>query len=254
MDQPRVRLVRRRPKCSRAILAEMDGSYVSESALTQVATAVGDPTRVAILTALLGGQWLAAGELARHAGVAASTASEHLARLLEARLIACRRTGRHRYYALAGVEVAAALEALARLTPAPCAVLPGPADAALRFARTCYDHLAGELGVQITELLVAEGIVTAGLSEVTPGGEEWLAAQGIDVAALGRSRRSMVRPCLDWSVRRDHMAGAVGSAMLEMMLARGWVARLPKTRAVRLTLRGREGWYRALRIELPLAG
>lgn len=224
---------------------------MSDPILTQVATALGDPTRVAILEALLGGQWLAAGELARHAGVAASTASGHLARLVAAGFVLRRQAGRHRYYALAGSEVAAVLEALPRLAPIPAVPPHRPGDIALRFARTCYDHLAGDLGVSVAERLVAEGALDAQLSEITPHGERWLAARGIDMVALQQSRRTIVRPCLDWSVRRDHVAGALGSALLGMMLGRGWLTRLPHTRAVRLTLRGREDLSRSFGVHLP---
>lgn len=213
---------------------------------------IGQPSRAAMLAALLSGRWLTARELADRAGVAAPTASEHLARLVDAGLVRRRASGRRRYHALAGPDVAAALEALSCLRP-PESSAPeerSPAERALRFARTCYDHLAGTLGVLLTDTLVARGIVTPTGSDVTGAGEAWLRELDVDAASLRGARRSYVRFCLDWSERRDHLAGAVGAALTEAMLSRGWLARMPGTRAVRLTLRGREGLYRALDLEI----
>jgi DNA-binding transcriptional ArsR family regulator len=220
--------------------------------LAKVGSAIGHPARAAILEALLGGQWLTAGELARRAGVAPSTASEHLASLVEAALIRRRRSGRHRYFALAGREVAGVLESLARLPaasgddPRPETREPDP----LRWARTCYDHLAGTLGVRLTEAMVAEGLIEGSCREVTPKGERWFERLGIDIAELRGRRRTLVRPCLDWSERRDHLAGAVGAGFAACVIERGWLVRLPGTRALRLTLRGSQGLYRALGLEI----
>lgn len=219
-----------------------------------VARMIGEPTRAAMLTALLGGEWLTAGELARRARIAPPTASEHLARLGAAGLIVARRAGRHRYYALAGADVAAALESLAQIAaPGPTNALRRlPAEESLRFARSCYDHLAGQLGVLLTEALVERGVLAGAGLDVTPRGEQVLGGLGVDVSSLRGERRPLTRPCLDWSERRDHLAGAVGAALLASLLERGWLARLPGTRAVRLTLRGREGLYRALGVALEL--
>jgi DNA-binding transcriptional ArsR family regulator len=224
-----------------------------EPDLAGVAELVGDRARGAMLTALLGGEWLPAGELAARAGVARSTASGHLARLVEHGLVTRRVSGRHRYFALAGPDVAAALEALARLVPA---VQPEPGRAAspevtaLRFARTCYDHLAGALGVLLADTLVERGLVAPDRGEVTGRGGEWLHGLGIDVDALRRGRRTLVRPCLDWSERRDHVAGAIGAAITGMLLDRRWIVRMDGTRAVRLTARGQDGLHQALGLEV----
>lgn len=213
---------------------------------------IGQPARARMLSALLGGNWLTATELARRAGVARPTASEHLAGLVEAGLVSRRRSGRHRYHALAGPEVAAALEALERLpsAPAPGRGSASPPERALRFARTCYDHLAGKLGVLLADTLVERGLVSPTGSKVTVAGEAWLRDLDIDVEAARASRRTYVRFCLDSSERRDHLAGAVGAAITDAMLARRWIVRMDGTRAVRLTLRGREGLYRALDLEM----
>ncbi len=223
-----------------------------ESGLAAAAAAIGEPSRAAMLSALLGGEWLTAGELARRAGVGASTASEHLARLVAGGLVVQRRAGRHRYYALAGEDVADALESLQRLATS-VAARPARAEpqGALRFARTCYDHLAGRVGVALTDALRTHGVLAGQGLELTDAGAAWLHDLDIDVDALRRQRRALTRPCLDWSERRDHVAGAVGAALVEALLARRWIARLPDTRAVRLTVRGRDGLQRMLGVELP---
>lgn len=244
-------------------------SRTTEPDLSRVAAAIGEPARAAMLAALLGGEWLPAGELARRAGISPPTASGHLTRLVAAGLVARRVAGRRREYALAGRDVAAALEALARIAPqrvgaagerasgGRSAVARASSEQALRFARTCYDHLAGRLGVLLTDTLAARGLIPASCHDVTPRGEEWLRGLGIDVEALRRARRTFARPCLDWSERRDHLAGAVGAALAATMLERRWLARIEGTRALRLTVRGREGLYRALGLEVepgPAAG
>lgn len=228
----------------------------SDPDLVHVAGVIGEPARAAMLSALLGGEELPAGELARRAGVAPATASAHLARLVDGGLVSRRQDGRHRYYALASADVAAALEALARISPLRSDVrATGPTESvpndALRFARTCYDHLAGSLGVRITDALLERGLIRGrDAFEVTAAGEAWLSTLGIDVDALRQSRRAFARPCLDWTERRNHLAGSVGAAIATAMLDRRWVVRTDGTRAVRLTLRGREGLYRSLGVEI----
>lgn len=212
---------------------------------------IGQPTRAAILDALLGGRWLTATELAKRAGVAPPTASAHLAALVESGLVKRRSSGRHRYHALAGSEVGAALESLGRLAaPRTHDGAGSAAERALRYARTCYDHLAGKLGVLIADTLTERGMVSSDGSRVTPAGESCLRDLGIDVDTLKRGRRSYVRLCLDWSERRDHLAGAVGAAITDAMLERGWIVRMEGTRAVRLTVRGRDGLDRLLGIPM----
>ncbi len=219
--------------------------------LASVAAMIGQPARAAMLDALMSGVWLTAGELARAAGVTAPTATGHLDGLARAGLVKRRRSGRHHYHALAGPDVAAALEALARIpSPGEGAPRPAPADPALGFARMCYDHLAGSLGVLLADTLVERGYVVAGGTELSPEGESWLAGLGIDVASLRARRRTFVRACLDWTERRDHLAGAVGAALTESLLSRSWIVRRAETRAVRLTARGRDGLYRVLGLEM----
>lgn len=216
---------------------------------------IGDPTRAAMLGALLGGEALPAGELARRAGIAPATATSHLTRLVEHGLLVRRSSGRHRYFTLASADVAAALEALGRITaPRRDGATDLAPNGSLRFARTCYDHLAGVLGVMVTERLLERKLVVGIDSyELTAAGGTWFGSLGVDVDALRGSRRVVARPCLDWTERRDHLAGGAGAALASVMLERRWIARVEGTRAVRLTLRGREALYRTLGLECPSA-
>lgn len=204
--------------------------------IASLAALLGDPARAAMLTALMGGQALTAGELAAEAGITAQTASAHLARLAGAGLVVREVQGRHRYARLAGPEVAEALEGLMGLAARTgrLRTRPGPRDEAMRRARVCYDHLAGEMGVRLHDALVTSGALVAapeGLA-LTPEGRAWLAGQGVDVCALEARRRPLCRTCLGWSERRHHLAGSVGAALLSLMLARGWATRDLQSRAV----------------------
>jgi DNA-binding transcriptional ArsR family regulator len=209
-----------------------------------VAAMVGDPARANMLLALSDGRSLPAGELAHAARVSAATASGHLARLVGAGLLSVTPQGRHRYYRIASAGVAALLEqmmAVAAEAPQRRRV-PSRADAALREARTCYDHLAGRLGVALADSLAASGrvVLTEDGGEVTPDGLTFLADLGVDVA---RPRtRPFCRPCLDWSERRPHLAGHVGAALCRRCLDLGWIARQRDSRAVTVTGPGRQAF------------
>jgi DNA-binding transcriptional ArsR family regulator len=219
--------------------------------VSNVAALMADPTRAAMLASLLDGRPRAAGALAASAGVSAQAASNHLARLLRGGLLLREAQGRQRTYRLRGADVAQALEALAALQPAATVRTPGAAvPENLRFARSCYDHLAGVLGVAIREAFTrARWLLPdeAGY-RTTPKGDAWLAQLGIGAEALRQGRRPFAPACLDWSERQPHLAGALGAALLKRWVALGWLVRLPDSRAVRLTLRGR----RALESELQL--
>lgn len=204
--------------------------------IASLAALLGDPARAAMLTALMGGQALTAGELAAEAGIAPQTASAHLTKLADAGLVRREVQGRHRYARLAGPEVAEALEGLMGLAARTgrLRTRPGPRDQAMRRARVCYDHLAGSLGVRLHDALVEGGALVAapeGLA-LTPEGHAWLVFQGVDVGTLKARRRPLCRSCLDWSERRHHLAGSVGAALLDLVLARGWATREPHSRAV----------------------
>jgi DNA-binding transcriptional ArsR family regulator len=217
---------------------------VHDTDLAAVGALLGDPSRARMLDSLMAGRALAAGELARVAGVSKSTASEHLGRLLAGGLIEVVSQGRHRYYRIANAEVGAALEALSHIAPSrPVATLRQFGHArALGFARTCYDHLAGQCGVELHDALLARGWLAgaAGGYDVTPVGESSLAELGVDVAAARALRRSFARPCLDWTERRPHLAGALAAAVTTSLMDRGWFARRSgNSRALRITEAGR---------------
>jgi len=222
-----------------------NGHVAGDADLARVAALVGDPTRAAMLTALLDGRPRTAGELGRLGGVAPSTASGHLAQLLEGGLVACEAAGRRRLYRLASPEAAELLETLARLAPPtrPRSLRGVDRAHALRAARLCYDHLAGVLGVALTEGMVERGVLVlaadGGAFEVTSAGEAWLGGLGVDVAAARLRRRSFARACLDWSERRPHVAGALGAAVADAFLGHGWVVRRPDDRALVVTAAGR---------------
>jgi DNA-binding transcriptional ArsR family regulator len=219
----------------------------------EVAALAGDPARAGILHALLDGRALTAGELARVAGITPQTASGHLARLTAAGLLAVQMQGRHRYHRLASPSVAQMMESIMRVASATgvsrAPVVVGPRDAALRGARTCYDHLAGRLGVAVADALVAGGHLELAedAGQITDSGAALLDRIGIDVETMAartgkRSRRPFCRPCLDWSERRPHLAGALGAALCTHFFARGWIRRADGTRAVTITPKGQQGF------------
>jgi DNA-binding transcriptional ArsR family regulator len=222
----------------------------STARFAEVAALSGDPARAAMLQALMDGRALTATELARVAGVTPQTASGHLGRLAGAGLLAVERQGRHRYHRLAAPSVAHMLESImqvaAELGPPRRSLTVGPRDAALRHARTCYDHLAGRLGVALADALVGQGHVEiagdAGL--LTDSGRALLDGLDLDIAPLlaRRTGRVLCRPCLDWSERRPHLAGALGAALCAHSLARGWVRRRDGTRAVAVTPAGERAY------------
>ena len=217
--------------------------------IARIAGLIGEPARAEMLTALLGGRALAAGELASAAGIGRPTASAHLARLVEARLLAVEAQGRHRYFRLADDEVAHALEALLGVAfrSRPTRLVTGPREPALRKARVCYDHLAGELGVLAYDGLIARGWLVdhAGSLFLTNAGADGFAAFGIDPALAARQRRTFCRPCLDWGERRHHLGGALGTALLDRLYALRWARRAADSRVVVFTPRGEQQWRAA---------
>ncbi|MEV4224260.1 MULTISPECIES: winged helix-turn-helix domain-containing protein [Nonomuraea] len=212
---------------------------VRDADIAPVAALIADPTRAAILTALLGGRALAAGELARLAGVSAATASAHLARLLDGGFVTVVRQGRHRYYRLSGPEVAEVLEVLARVSARPPvrSLRQSRQARLLEEARTCYDHLAGKAGVALLEALRGSGCLAG--EEVTAEGERLLAGIGVHVAGARATRRRFAPECLDWTERRPHLGGALGAAVTAVLLERGWFRQGAAPRALTLTDEGR---------------
>jgi DNA-binding transcriptional ArsR family regulator len=230
-------------------------------ALASVAALIGEPTRAAMLLALLDGRARPAGELAAAAGLSAPATSLHLAKLVSGGLLAVRQEGRHRYYRLASAEVGRALEALGALSTAPAPItsstgaplrsLPGlplgsPQHRAFCAARTCFDHLAGALAIELAALLERQRVVRVvdeQTYELLAGGAAWLAARlQLDraaLAALAAQRRPLARRCLDWTERRPHLAGSLGAAVLDRFLASRWLVPVAGSRALRVSALGK---------------
>lgn len=212
--------------------------------IAAIAALMGDPARSHMLTALMSGQALTATELAQEARVTAQTASSHLAKLVSGGLIEPDKQGRHRYYRLSDPDVADLIERLIGVAARTghLRTRVGPRDPELREARACYDHLAGHLGVALFDGILARKLLKkrGGTLEVTPSGRAAFEAFGIDLSALDRQKRPMCRACLDWSERRDHLAGGLGAALLQRFIALRWATRPPGSRVVRFSPRGRQ--------------
>lgn len=221
--------------------------------IARVASLIGDPARANILSALMDGRALTATELSDVAGVTKSTTSIHLSKLEAGGLVTPTKQGRHRYFALTGSEVAATLEALMGLAHSTGATRTrtGPREPALRQARMCYDHLAGEMGVAMMDALLARGAIEmqGDVPKLTRAGAAHLSAFGVDIDGLSRLRRPMCKSCLDWSVRRPHLAGSVGAALWQRIDALGWAKRREGSRVVEFSDKGAEAFRKAF----PLA-
>ncbi len=234
-----------------------DAVLVGDADIAPIAALMGEPARAAVLMALLDGRALAASTLAAEAGVAASTLSSHLARLVDSGLVSVEASGRHRYFRITRPEVAEAIESLARLAPTrPIRSLrQGTHAEAIRRARTCYDHLAGRLGVALLDALVAEKVLRVGHDPdarpdpvlgagrarryvLTKKGGTRLVALGVEIEMPGQ--RPLTRYCLDWSEQRPHLAGALGCSLLDRFIELGWVTR-GERRVVRVSDAGRMG-------------
>ncbi len=220
-----------------------DEGMFAKHPIAEIAGLLADPARVAMLTAVLDGGSSTAGDLARTAGVSPQAASAHLNRLRVAGLVTLEREGRQHYFRMASPEIGIALEALAavaRRAPDGALIPESEEVQALRNARTCYDHLAGSLGVHVRIALESRGLIEPDGHEyvVTAQGEDWFAEQGIDIAAVRKTRRQFARQCRDWTERQHHVGGALGSALLECFLKRKWLVRRNGTRALRVTAEG----------------
>jgi DNA-binding transcriptional ArsR family regulator len=223
--------------------------------ISLVSALIGDPARANMLTALMSGQALAASELAREGGVTSQTASGHLVRMLDAGLLSVERQGRHRYYRLAGPDVATALESLMTLASQSLGrrARRGPKDPEMRRARVCYDHLAGERGIELFQRLCEQEVVilARGQIDVTPTGAKRLGTFGIDVGQLQIAKRPLCRSCIDWSERVPHLAGAVGAALLARMVEIGWAKRIAHTRIVRFSAVGDDAFSKLFLEDMP---
>lgn len=232
----------------------------SDARLAEVASLAGEPTRVVMLLALMDGRALTASELAAAAGVTPQTASDHLRRLVAGGLLRVQQQGRHRYHSLASAGVAHMIESIVQVAsvsaPMRRRVATGPKDETLRRARTCYDHLAGRLGVALADALVAGGHIdlTPDAGVLSDSGMALMVRIGIDVASLSSSMskrgRVLCRPCLDWSERRPHLAGTLGAALCSLSFDKGWIRRIDATRAVRITPAGHRDYRELLGVRL----
>jgi len=216
------------------IVAMKEGPHISG-----IAALIGEPARAEMLTALMADRALTATELATVAGVSKATASAHLAKLVDARLLAVHTQGRHRYFRLADRDVAQLLESLTGVAfrTGALRLQSSPREPALRHARVCYDHLAGACGVQAFEALVAQRCFEADAAglRLSPAGTAWFTRFGVDVGVVTAQRRMMCKACLDWSERRHHLAGAWGAALLQRLFELGWARRVKDTRIVQFT-------------------
>jgi DNA-binding transcriptional ArsR family regulator len=226
--------------------------------LAVTANLLGEPARAAMLLKLMSGRALPAGELALAANISPQTASGHLAKLIEGRFVNVQAQGRHRYYCLAGAEVADAVEALLSLATggrdalARKAVMP--VHGSLAYARTCYAHLAGWVGVQIADALQRKGLLLPASGKafvLTDSGCSWFQDLGIPESVCSdRTSTKVAKQCLDWTERRPHLAGLLGVAMYRRLLHLKWIASLPDTRAVRVTIEGKRALWRLLQIPI----
>lgn len=224
--------------------------------IVEVASLIGDTSRAAMLMCLLGGKAFPASELARAAQITPQTASSHLAKMVEGGLLSQESYGRHRYYRLASAEVGQALEALSVIAPKrPVRSLRESTHSkALQFARTCYDHIAGTVGVAVTDKMLELDLVAKVERDyvVTEYGAKWFEGFGIDLLGIARGRRQFARQCLDWSERRHHMAGALGAKISQRFFELQWIKRIPGGRAVIVTNNGVLGFKQELGISLTL--
>ncbi len=217
-----------------------------EANVATPAALIGDPVRASLLLALFHDRSMPATALACAAGVSAQVASNHLAKLIAGGLLKVTSQGRHRYYRLAGPEVAHALEALAVLGPPPAMLERFHTAKArrLRAARSCYDHLAGQLGVALADALEHGGLITATGAErytLSAAGHECLGRLGMETSSLGEGRKGQARPCLDWTERRRHLAGPLPARLFARMLELGWIQRGSESRAILVTPSGHPG-------------
>ena len=220
--------------------------------ISRIAALIGDPARANMLSALMHGYALTAGELAYEGGIAAATASEHLSKLRDAGLVRQRKQGRHRYFEL-GEGIPQLLEHISCLAAGQGHLRsrPGPQDSALRQCRVCYDHLAGRQAVQLFGFMRDNSLITgdcheAGHLDLTRDGEFFCMGLGVDLAGLRAARRPICLPCLDWSERKTHLAGGLGAAFLTAFMSLGWIERYSGSRAMRITAEGELGFDRLL--------
>lgn len=223
---------------------------MNEPSIVKIAALIGDQARACALTALMSNRALTATELANLANVSKQTMSAHLTKLLEANLLAVEQQGRHRYFRLASPAIAQLLENLMNVAQDTGAhtLRTGPRAPALRRARVCYDHLAGELGVLMYDSMLQHGLLNtdSGKPELSAKGWAWCEQLGLDQTTLQQQKRILCRPCLDWSERRHHLAGGLGSALLQHYLGQGWARREEGSRIISFSAEGERRFQECL--------
>jgi DNA-binding transcriptional ArsR family regulator len=232
-----------------------NSSNGKQSQFSAIASLIGEPARAVMLWKLLSGKAFTATELAISADISAQSASMHLTKLVNAKLLSVVSQGRHKYYKLASPEVAYVLESISNLVPTDKMVTGETAPTSqddIKYCRTCYDHLAGKVGVAITNKLEEKKfLVAADLEfEVTKKGIAWFSEMDISIPDLQNQRRVFARRCLDWSERRYHLAGSLGASLLDSMVDRKWLRKIKDTRRVALTATGQEKMYKLLGLNL----
>jgi DNA-binding transcriptional ArsR family regulator len=223
-----------------------------ENQFIKTATLIGDATRAAILWNLLDGRAFTATELSIAAGTSAQNISMHLAKLLEANLICVEKQGRHKYYRFSSKEVAYAVEAMANLIPKPENTLKKETEKypPIKYCRTCYDHLAGKIGVALTDSLLEQKIILNknDVFEISSDGKKWFSDFGINLEEAQKQKRIFLKPCLDWSERRNHLAGSVGAMLLNKMITEDWIRKTKNSRAIIITGKGEKGFLKYFKI------
>lgn len=218
-----------------------------ETKFKEIASLIGDPTRASIMWTLLDGKALTATELAVLADTSAQNISMHLVKLVQGDLLAVESQGRHRYYKFSRKEIAYAIEAMVNLIPHATALekIGTESTPAIKYCRTCYDHLAGRVGVSITNSLIKQKIIidSGDDFDLSKKGERYFAGLGIDADRLKTARRSFLRPCLDWSERQHHIAGALAASLLDKMLFNDWIRKTKNSRVIIITAKGEKEFY-----------
>lgn len=213
-----------------------------EDQFVKTASLIGDATRASILWNLLDGRAFTATELAIAVETSAQNISMHLGKLLDANLICVEKQGRHKYYRFSNKEIAYAIEAMANLIPKSEVSIKKKSEEypPVKYCRTCYDHLAGKIGVALADSLLEQKIIIEknGIFEISPQGKKWFTDFGIDVEEAQKQKRIFLKPCLDWSERRNHIAGSIGALLLDKMISEDWLRRNKNSRAVTITGRG----------------
>lgn len=222
--------------------------------MAEIGSLLGETSRATMLASMMDGRFHTASELAYMAAIKPQTASFHLSKLVEGQLVRVEKQGRHRYFQLAGEEIAQLLESFLAISPPPevRSLKQSSQMKLLQDARTCYDHLAGKLGVQLAESLLNAGFLKLVEKQflITEEGAQFFTDFGLDLDDLKRKRRSFSHACLDWSERRYHLAGALGEGMLTHFLSLGWVTRVPSIRAIKVSEKGRAGFKEVFKFEI----